>query len=66
MVGAVEGADDLSLGSTAHHDLTAAYLAGIEGVEGLSKLEEYEVADIDYVVDGAQPYAEELLLEPLG
>ena len=53
---AVEGDDVLPLFRPAHHDLPSRKIAGVEGVHGLTYLDEDVVGDVHYVVDGTDPH----------
>ena len=55
----------LTLLRPADDDLSAADLGRIEGVQGLSELEQDEVGNIHHVVDGTQTDGQQLLLQPL-
>ena len=62
----VEGGEVLPLPGGPDHDLAAAHLVEVEGVERMPELEEHQVGRIDHVGDGANPAGLEPPGEPQG
>ena len=66
MLHAVEGGEGCACRAVSHDHFSALDLVEVEAVERLTHAEEYEVGDVDDVVDGALAYGVEERLEPFG
>ena len=63
---AVEGDEGGAIRQLGDNNLAALNLGEVEGMERLTHLHKDEVGDIDNIVDGAEAYSAELILEPVG
>ena len=63
---AVERDKGRALGAVAHDDLVSLDLVGIEGVQGLSQLEEDVIGYVDQIVLGVDARGAQFVLHPLG
>ena len=62
----VEGPDGLSFLCAANDHLASANLGSVKDMKRLAKLEQYEVRNIDNIVDRVKTYGAEVFLQPFG
>ena len=62
----VQGNKGSSLGHGLHHHLAALYHVCVEAVQGLAVCHHYVVGNVHDVVDGAQAYDAQTVLQPFG
>jgi hypothetical protein len=62
----IKGYKSCSTGQVLHNDPMVPELIGVKGMQGLPELMQYEIGNINYIINGTHAYGQQPFLQPAG